>query len=199
MNYDVSDFLEDLLAAFYEPNHKTEESKGRWLALVKRKLQHFDADTLREAAEYLQTHRKAKSFPSLAEMINACEKHAPRDKARPEVQAQSWQTGDACKQYLAGERLFEDLLLSGQHRELFRRAAKDDWASALREFVIKHQRLPEDGKEESRCIASAYQFLQAYEDCVRGGFTFAKALENLGDSMLKRRAELNERILKHGS
>lgn len=196
MNYDINHFIDDLGAAFYPPNFKDESGEGRWLGLLKRKLGHFDASTLKDAAEYLLTHRKTRSFPSLAEMINACEKYAPRDKARLEVQEQSWKKGDGCADYVAGEKVFEDILWQPSLPQVVIEAAKQDWISALRTFVIKHKRLPETPREEADCMAEAYAFMQAYEDCVRGGFPLAKRLEQTGDMMLKKREELRNRVLE---
>jgi hypothetical protein len=198
-SYDLGKMVHDLEAAFFPMKHTDDTAADRWVSLVKRKLGHFDAKTLQDAVEDLISHRKTRSFPSLAELITACEQHAPRDKQRQATQAVGFNSEHDVNHHLEGERVFEMLMYANfekPHPMLLKAArAEEPWIAGLQSFVIKHHRLPKNGEEEAECIANSYKFLQDYETAVRGGFRYAKALEGLGDSMMAKREELRQRVL----
>jgi hypothetical protein len=66
----------------------------------------------------------------------------------------------------------------------------------LRDFVVKHQRLPEGRIEIDRILATRDKFLVNLNDCIqgRGGF-FGYDLVKLGKSMARREYEIAQRIL----
>jgi len=192
-NYNIADFMEDLTACFYPMQHNDEVAASRWTQLVGRKLKHFKPDTLRAAAEHIQTSRKSRSFPSIAEMISACEKNVPR----AEVVGETWVSpDDACLKARRGEEYFETGINSPNISPMWAQAASENWHTALKAFVIENKRLPKGG-EINHCKQEAQAFVESYEDCVRGGFGTAARLEALGANLMRTREELRNRLL-HG-
>lgn len=192
MIYDLAQFLDDLTACFFPMKHADELAEARWMGLVKRKLANYKGPVLQEAAESLQTTRTTRSFPSLAEMIKACERAAPRPEVNPET---AWvKPGDAVGKHFQDLEYWQKCVAHKGESELFARSAKENWHTGLKQFMVEHRRLPQEG-EIKGCRMQADAFLEAYEHCVRGGWPLAKRFEVLGDALMRAREELRTRLL----
>jgi hypothetical protein len=194
MQYTVQSFITDLEVAFPRFGKQDEVAARRWAELVSRKLSGFKGDVLKSACEDIITTRKAKSFPALAEMITACDKWQPRadprEVAEAEAKAESWTVvGNDI-----GEAFWTKSVADKPRSPIFAEAARGGWHMCLKSFMVNKRRLPNQA-EALDCQAEARMFLEAYEDCVRGGFPNAARFENLGDAMLKAREHWRCRIL----
>jgi len=194
MKYTVQSFITDLEVAFPRFGKQDEVASRRWAELVTRKLSGFTGDVLKNACEEIITTRKAKSFPALAEMITACDKWQPRadprQVAEAEAKVESWTVvGNDL-----GEAYWGKVATQKPRSPLIEKSAREGWHMCLKSFIVNKRRLPRDG-EILDCEAEAKMFLEAYEDCVRGGFPNAKRFESLGDAMLKAREHWRCRIL----
>lgn len=224
--YNLADFLDDLHDVFFPIKHADEESQARWTALVHRKLGSFSSATLRQASDDLVSHRKARGFPSPAEMIDACDKAARFERmSKPQLAIdETPKRDDGCAAYIAGEKTYKMLMESRPDVAL--EAAKEGCGGVLKAFVIRKGRLPNslDEKiawfrgEEPRSIRAEYvKFIEAYEFCVRkeattdpepkkekmmgswiklSNATQWGAFVRLGDSMIEREKERAAWILK---
>lgn len=206
--YDVADFIGDLEVAFSRYPSKDPLAEQRWVDLVKRKLGSFKPATLQAASETMVTTRAAKGFPALAEMIRACEKAVPPGEGLV-VEPDLVREGKAAEAWNQGEAFWEKCMASERRPEIFVTAAKENWIMCLKSFIVATRRMP-DAQEILDCKAEAVMFLEAYEECVRGGpdDSFAsgrsglktltvpyRALEGLGGSMLKRRYSVIDETL----
>jgi hypothetical protein len=191
MIYTTKHFCEDLGAVFFPPKFDNDEARERWYGVVKRKLKYYSGDHLLRAAEYIVSHRKARSFPSVAEMLEAVHETRERDAEPPEAPAGPWQ-GDAVKDHVEWTARWEKLMDSPP--DILKAAAQENYHSGVKAFFLKNKRLP-NANELGYCKSEAKLFLEAYEDCVRGGFPNAAQLLNLGDAMLKAREQERNRIL----
>jgi hypothetical protein len=106
-------------------------------------------------------------------------------ESKPELRAAPPGPGDAFK-------LANDLIRG----ELGRRAAQEGWVLTLRDFIVKHGRLPDGRGEIERIIGIRDKFLMNLIDCIegRGGF-FGHDLVKLGKSMARREYEIAQRVL----
>jgi len=190
--YDVADFIGDLEVAFARYPSKDPEAERRWVDLVKRKLQNFKPQTLQAASESMVTFRTTKGFPSLAEMIKACEKAMPPPE--PGTAPVRAEPGHAATAWIIGEEYWNKCVYSERRPEIFVTAAREGWHMMLKGFLVRHRRMP-DSQEVLDIKADALIFLEAYEDCVRGGFPQAKAFEKLGDTLLAAREHWRQIIL----
>jgi len=205
MNYTIQNFISDLEVAFPRFGQKDEVAERRWSELIGRKLKHYKGHILKDAAEDMITHRTTKSFPSLAEMLKACDKWLPRDDAST-AELQAWQKYDDCDKYREDEAYWAKCLDHADKSPIFAQSVSENWHSALRVFMMRERRLPNEAERQT-CRQEARLFLEAYESCVRGDGDInnvgalkklhfpAKSLEALGDSMLARREELRETII----
>ena len=194
MQYDVADFIGDLEVAFPRYPSKDETAEARWVDLVKRKLGGYKPIELKDAAEALVTLRTAKGFPSLAEMLKACDKAKPRKPVETDPQKVHVTPGQACAAFVIGEKFWEKCVYHERRPKIFEKSAKEGWHMTLKSFMVNNRRMPNDS-EVASIQAEALMFLEAYEDCVRGGFPNAKQLEGLGDAMLAERERWRKIIL----
>lgn len=152
-----------------------------WFAEMDRLVKSYSDKELDAAAEMvLRTHR-GRGFPTVSQMLTACEdareKHMP--KPMPDPGYHEWSKA----------RIAEaDRLISC---EMGRAAAREGWVFALHSFCRENRRLPKTQGEIGHCKSVASRFDAAYRDCVTGrGGVVGTALSRLGASMLERREEL---------
>lgn len=152
-----------------------------WFAEMDRMVKSYSDKELDAAAELvLRTHR-GRGFPTVAQMLTACEdareQHIP--KPRPDPGYHEW----------SKERIAEANRLIAS--EMGRAAAREGWVFALHSFCRENRRLPKTQGEIGHCKSIGSRFDSAYRDCLSGsGGQFGTALARLGGSMLARREEL---------
>jgi len=189
--YQLSDFLEDLTDAFMPMRFQSEDSETRWNLLVRRKLGAYSSETLQRAADDLQSSRKARGFPQVAELIDACiqaDKHVslPRQLAL-EDQAT---TVSASQAWITGTRHVEQMIFANKP-PLAIKAAREGWIGMLVSFVRRRHQMPTEA--EARDLpAEQAKFEADYEACVRNDsfdhLPLGRALESWG-AALRRDAE----------
>lgn len=186
----VSKFLTELSLHFGK-RFDSEEAEDQWLDSMERNLRVYTPSVLERACKRIVDTRKDRYFPLPAECRAACEEIVKIEKAESATRLDEPKhkfSGHADWQY----RLADDLIMS----DLGRRAARDGWILSLHDFCRNNGRLPTQEFEIKKCIDGARGFDRAYEAVLNGaGGVCAKALEGLGDTMLKRREALRARVL----
>lgn len=155
------------------------DDPGAYMAEIARLIRGYAEPEQQKAADYLI--RDHKWWPKPSEIAVACA------DARETLQVAN-RTEDKKRQHLdwAGPALkTADQLIQS---ELGRRAADEGWALSLWDFCRKNMRLP-TGSEISECKRYSREFDEAYARCVKGGWTEAQKLKELGDLMLARRKQ----------
>jgi hypothetical protein len=163
-----------------------------WLDSMIQILGGYDEDVLQRAAtRIVRSETRDRRFPLPAVCRQVCEEIVKADKASqpPTIEDRAKDLkGNADWQY----RLADDLIMC----EMGRRAAREGWILSLHDFCRINGRLPTADWEIRKCIDGARGFDKAYEEVLNGaGGVCAKALEALGDTMLKRREALRARVL----
>ncbi len=208
MIYTAKHLCEDLAAVFYPPKFETDEAKERWYGVVKKKLKYYSSENLQAAYEHIVTNRKARAFPTIADMLEAV--HKTKEREVPAEVPAAPKPGDAVAKYTIGQKTW-DHLMADKH-PMLREAALQNWHMCLKAFVCSNNRLPNES-EVVQCKRDAEEFLRCYEECVTaepnietidqkmgswqklGGTEVIKAFVALGDSMLAKRGETQDEIL----
>lgn len=192
MSDKVLNFLR-VVGAQFAKRHASPADERIWLDSMVKGLKDYQASVLDRAAQRIINTKTDPGFPYLAECRKACDEiikleraektpkfdDAAREKSR--INGSDWQY-----------RLADELIMSGP---LGKRAAKEGWVLSLHDFCRNKGRLPLD-HEVSKCIQDAKGFDEAYEAVLNGnGGALTKALEALGDTMLKRREALRAKVL----
>jgi hypothetical protein len=186
----VSNFISEL-SLHFSKRFDSEAAEDQWLDSMRRNLRTYSPSVLKRACQRIVDTRKDRYFPLPAECRRACEeieKVERAENARPlDTHAHPLQVGADWKY-----RLADDLIMCG----LGKRAAQEGWILSLHDYCRNNGRLPTQEHEIRKCIQDAKGFDQAYEDVLNGnGGALTKALEALGDTMLKRREALREKVL----
>jgi hypothetical protein len=188
----VSKFLSELSIHFLK-KFDSEEAEDLWLDSMERNLKVYSPSVLQRACQRIIDTRKDKYFPLPSECKARCDEIEKIDKASapPTIEDKAKQLGDhADHRY----RLADELIVSGV--PVCRRAAQEGWTLSLHDFIRENMRLPTQDWEIRKCIDGAKGFDEAYEAVLNGkGGVCAKALEGLGDTMLKRREALRARVM----
>lgn len=200
MSKSVINFIKELVLNFGEPKFDVPDSDKRkaydeWLRGAVRELSPYSDDSLEKAKQIIVASRKYRSFPLIAECLDACK------------EAQRWLRAQKPELGLGGkldtrkipewsndrERLADDLVRC----DLGRRASHEGWVSALHDFCRRELRLPV-GPEIKRCIDDAKGVDEWIERAARGECgAQSKVVVMLGQSKLKRRDEIKDMVL-HG-
>jgi hypothetical protein len=197
MSTNVTKFIAEL-AAHFPPRHpKGSDTEKAWLQSMVRELKGYRATELDNAARRIIQTRKRTDFPLLADCKAACDeakKWLDLQEAKLPTGAQHSKPEDI---YSAERVRLADELIVGP---MGRAAVEGNWILALHDFIRINRRLPDQGEVKrirsgGRPFRGKFQtFEEAYAECVRGEWPQAKKLLELGDKMLKRRAELADRV-----
>lgn len=166
------------LAVLYGPPDSPNPSA--WFAEVTRLVAGYSEVEQDRAFDLItRTHRGAK-YPSVSEIVTGCadarEILQPPRKEAPKYP--DWSASAIAK---------ADQLMRS---DIGRMLAKEGCALGLHDFLRKNGRMPTQG-EISAIRAESREFDEAYAKCVRGDAgPLSKPLEQLGNSMLDRRAEI---------
>ena len=152
-----------------------------WFAEMDRLVKSYSGRELDAAADLVLRTHKRRGFPSVSDMLTACED--ARDELAPRPVANKSTYVAWSKERIAqADRLIRCAM--------GRKAASDGWIFALHSFARDAGRLPNQHKI-SGVMRTARQFDEAYRDCANGnGGIAGDALLRLGNSMLDRRDEL---------
>jgi len=152
-----------------------------WFAEMDRLVKSYSDRELDRAADLVLRSHRGRGFPSVSEMLTACEDAREQFSPPPRI--------DPAYPEWSKARIAEaDRLIQC---DMGRAAARDGWISVLHSFVRENGRLPRTQGEIGHCKAVASKFDQSYRDCVLGnGGAVGQALERLGASMMERREEL---------
>lgn len=199
MSAQVTAFISHLVLHFGEPkfdvqDHDKPRAHGEWLKSMVRELKVYSPEALNKAGQIIVTTRKYRSFPLVAECLDACQ------------EAEKWLRSQKPQLKFSGEsrhripewsdervRLADDLVMT----ETGRRAAREGWILALHDFCRREMRMPE-GHEIKHCIDGAKGADAALAMAVRGECgAQSRAIVALGQSILERRERLADMVL-HG-
>lgn len=176
----------DELGLHFPKRLEDPDAEEAWIASWIRAFKDYQPWILEAATIRIIEGRAERSHPIIADVKKVCA-DVMRDDAdsKPQLRAAPPGPGDVFK--LANE------LIRG---DLGKRAAREGWVLTLRDFVVKHQRLPEGRLEIDRIIGIRDLFLTNLNDCIegRGGF-FGHDLIKLGKSMARREYQIAQRIL----
>lgn len=190
MSEAVSEFVAEL-SLHFSKRFDTESAEDQWLDSMRRNLRVYAPSVLQRACRRIIDTRKDRYFPLPAECKKACDEIEKLEKAdnAPKLDTHAHpQKGHADWQY----KLADELIQCG----LGKRAAKEGWILSLHDFCRNNGRLPTQEFEIRKCIDGARGFDEAYEAVLNGrGGACAKALEGLGDSMLKKREQYRAMVL----
>lgn len=191
MSEKVINFLE-IVGAQFNKRFQSEHDRRLWVSGMVHGLGHYDANVLERAAYYVVNNRTEPGFPRLAECHEACQWIISVDKAKetkpldPNENKNKASPGWAAK-------LADELICAGS---LGKRAARENWILSLHDFCREKGRLPTEEYEIKGCIKAARGFDEAYEQVLNGnGGAMTKALETLGDSMMRKRERLRTMVL----
>jgi hypothetical protein len=176
----------DELGLHFPKRLEDPDAEDAWVGSWIRAFKNYQPWVLEAATVRIIEGRSERSHPIIADVKKVCADVLRDDAdAKPELRAAPPGPGDVFK--LANE------LIRG---DLGKRAARDGWVLTLRDFIVKHQRLPENRIEIDRIISTRDLFLAKLNDCIegRGGF-FGHDLVKLGKSMARREYEIAQRIL----
>jgi hypothetical protein len=187
----ISNFITKLVVHF-PVRFESPEREAEWLGSMASAIGSYDGEVLQKAAQRIIDTRTDRRFPLTAEIRKVC----------AQIVSETKSTGLP----LQGETSRERVGYTPEHIEwtyklmsceMGRRAATEDWAGFLFDFVAKHNRLPTP-KEQADLKAEIEPFEKAYRACLTGnGGECGKALARFGDKFMKRRTELADRLL-HG-
>ena len=156
------------------------ENLPAWFAEMDRLVQTYSDKELDKAADLVMRSHRGNRFPSVSEMLAACED--ARENMRPPFKPSPSKWPDWEPEAI--ERA-DDLIRCG----LGKRAASEGWIFALHRFCCKHGRLPMD-REIGSCIAEARGFDEAYRKNAESNNRTLRELNKLGDSIIRMRGYL---------
>jgi hypothetical protein len=162
------------------------DGEEAWVASWIRAFKSYQPWILEAATIRIIEGRSERSHPIIADVKKVCHEILREDaESKPELRVAPPGPGDVFK-------LANDLIRG----DLGKRAAREGWALTLRDFIVKHQRLPDGRLEIERIIGIRDKFLMNLIDCIegRGGF-FGHDLIKLGKSMARREYEIAQRVL----
>jgi hypothetical protein len=162
------------------------DGEEAWVASWIRAFKSYQPWILEAATIRIIEGRSERSHPIIADVKKVCHEILREDaESKPELRVAPPGPGDVFK-------LANDLIRG----DLGKRAAREGWALTLRDFIVKHQRLPDGRLEIGRIIGIRDKFLMNLIDCIegRGGF-FGHDLIKLGKSMARREYEIAQRVL----
>jgi hypothetical protein len=194
MSDKVQKFLSTVMSHFAK-RHATEIDEKNWVMSMVDGLRGYDASVLDRAAHKIILTRRDPGFPYLSQCRDACEQIIKLDRAErtPKLDEQARRPFND-KAVDHAFRLADELIVAGA---IGKTAAREGWALSLHDFVRLNGRLPTEKFEIEKCKASARGFDEAYEKVLNGGGgACTKALEALGDSMLKKRHKYEDMILR---
>lgn len=190
MNLDkISKFITTLIVHFPK-RHATPADQAEWLTAMAHALQSFDPSILDLAARKIIDTRTDRFFPLPAECRKFCNEVA-RDEAerKPRLDTGNYDPVAAKWKEWSQDRIaWADRLIQS---EMGRRAAREGWISTLHDFIRVNNRMPKADHEIATCIRIAAEFMESYEDAVRGGWQQAASLASLGEKMLAKREKLS--------
>lgn len=202
---DVADFIAALENQFFPPKHDPESRRIAWMQAFFREMRGFSTQVLVEAARDIILTRKERFFPLLSECVKACE----MAKKRSDLVAKAAAAPTTTQWKLEKDNEWADWRVEQADRLIIgpmgKEAAKSNWIGQLHDFIRKEQRLP-NGMEVGRLKEEANIFDKKYAECVafRGWKTTpasepdammqAKFLVELGSKLLRKRAELSDRV-----
>jgi hypothetical protein len=162
------------------------DSGEAWVASWVRAFKNYQPWVLEAATVRIIEGRSERSHPIISDVKKVCHEIIREDaESKPELRAAPPGPGDVYK--LANELI---------QCEIGKRAAREGWVLTLRDFVVKHHRLPEGRIEIDRLLATRDKFLVNLNDCIQGlGGMFGHDLEKLGKSMARREYEIAQRVL----
>lgn len=184
------------LRVHFPTRHDGETSEAEWLKSIREVIKWFSDDVLERAAQRIIDTRTDRRFPLPAEIRKACNQTSD-DKRKEELRIEPPRDPTDPKHISkypawAKERVdLADMLVKG---EMGRRAANQGWILSLHDFCRKHARLPLH-HEVTGIQTSAAEFIEAYNVAVRGGWSQAAELAQLGDKMLAKREALRVMVL----
>lgn len=203
----VLNFIDTVLLHFPPFRWEEDQEKG-WVKTMIQELKGFADDVLNRAVSEMVRTRRDRKIPLVSECIHACL------DARRWIEARD----NAGKLPIEGKSESSHLDWTAERKKLAydliqgvmgKQAAKEGWIDALFSFIRRERRLPQPN-EIASVKAAAKGLDDAHAFCVRkmsddpdGKSNFrqlafpARALEALGASMLRKRAELTDLVL-HG-
>lgn len=194
--YDTLDMIKDFEVAFF-PMRGDEIRLRGFRELIVKSLRAFSSEVIKSASERLIQTRKSKTFPALAEILEACAKenqiyNANSSKGVPEAEM----PGHAAAQWIFREEQFR--ALSRQRHTLLVEAAQGNWIGGLFSYYMKVGRLPLTGPEIEACQREAREFEATYEDTIRTARnhgSLGKQLERLGEQVRNKSEALRGLLL----
>lgn len=128
--------FDSMLARFMSVyGHPDSENVEGFLAEYARILKGYTASELAAAADEILKKHRFKTWPSIAECVNACENGRAR---AAQSKPKSYATADDT--YVSRQGFADATLRS--HRQTAERAAMEGWLLGLHEFVMKQGRMP---------------------------------------------------------
>lgn len=153
-----------------------------WVAEMDRLVKGYAEKELDKAADIVLRSHRGNRFPSVSEMLTACEDAREQLVPRPVINS-----------YTKWPEWAPDVITAADEMircPMGRKAANEGWVFALHTFCRKQRRLPQNQQEISGCIAEARGFDEAYANNAATGDPLG--LNRLGDSMLRMRGFLAE-------
>ncbi len=158
------------------------ENPQAWVAEMDRLVKGYAEKELDKAADIVLRSHRGNRFPSVSEMLQACEDAREQLVPRPKLNS-----FDTWPEWSPDAIAKADELI---RCAMGRKAADEGWVFALHTFCRKNGRLPTNQNEISGCIAEARGFDDAYAKNAASGDPLG--LNRLGDSMLAMRSFLGE-------
>jgi hypothetical protein len=158
-------FIDPLVMAFSLPPNADMDQAG-WLRIYDEQLSGFTDSVLEAAAKNLIASRKMRSFPLVAECLEACRAAHESAMLRARVDEKGSTSRKNDPAFKDACRALADKLFAS---ELGRQALKEDWGWTLHDWLMKNQRQPNRFEVEEirkRGIANSRRFwtLVGYDD-----------------------------------
>lgn len=132
------DFVTPMLLQFTLPKSADEDRKAFFRDYAEA-LGDFTSHELQHAAKLLKTTRTSRTFPVIADCLEAC-KHA-RDTLQPPAKRRHGSDAEKYPEWTPGRQRMADRMMNS---EIGRQAADEGWIVALWDFCRKQQRWPDD-------------------------------------------------------
>ena len=157
----MTTFVQVMLRYFSEPQTADLEA---WTADLASDLASFPQEALEGAVRWFRQNRKFKSFPSIAECMEACRNNmpAPPEPKAPPPDPNRPLTPDSVDRLLRG-----DVTDRGDHqvwREMALQALNEGWLTGLHDFARDKRRRPNPSE-----VFDIRAAMQRLDDCINRG------------------------------
>lgn len=187
------DFVDLMMMQFDLPKavRDDDEKQAGFFSDYDEALSDFTSHELQHAAKLLKTTRTSRTFPVIADCLEAC-KHA-RDALQPPVQKRRQERGVLPE--WTDERQKEATRLI-QQGEMGKQAAEEGWLIALWDFCRKNERLPNsfEAKRIAEYSRGTWKYVdEAIQDNISRGLDPEPILKHK-QTMIKRLNFLREKV-----